>query len=223
MKIPMIFDVSEDDKIVFNKFIKEKRSDCIRSSQIIVDEIFSKNDFLKNDLKYKKNVSQLISNLRKEVWNEFLTDEINFNAEVMKKLHTVLDLPKQVLTILINKKISDSSDDNLNHNIKELCGEYAGRVFPYLYHLSLSNTQSRRSRAGKTFEAIIYKIYDLLDYPYDSQGRVGRKIFDDVGLGKKVDSILPSIDNFKTIRNKTIIWTMKTTLRERWQEVAEEI
>ena len=67
------------------------------------------------------------------------------------------------------------------------------------------------------------KIYDLLDYPYDSQGRVGRKIFDDVGLGKKVDSILPSIDNFTTLRNKTIIGTMKTTLRERWQEVAEEI
>lgn len=89
--------------------------------------------------------------------------------------------------------------------------------------MSLSNTQSRRSRAGKTFEAIVYKIYEALSYPYDSQSKAGKKLFDSVGLGKKVDSILPSIDCFKQRRNKTIIGTMKTTLRERWQEVAEEI
>ncbi|MBU0660930.1 restriction endonuclease [Patescibacteria group bacterium] len=89
--------------------------------------------------------------------------------------------------------------------------------------LSLSNTNSRRSRSGRTFEAIIYKIYDILDYPFDSQGKVGRKVFESVGLGKKVDSVLPSIEEFKRRRNKTIIGTMKTSLRERWQEVAEEI
>ncbi|OAD90746.1 restriction endonuclease [Aequorivita soesokkakensis] len=66
-------------------------------------------------------------------------------------------------------------------------------------------------------------MYTLLNYDFDSQGKVGRKIFDDVGLGKKVDSVLPSIENFKERRNKTIIGTMKTSLRERWQEVAEEI
>ena len=52
---------------------------------------------------------------------------------------------------------------------------------------------------------------------------MGRKIFDEVGLGKKVDSILPGIKEFNQRRNKTIIGTMKTSLRERWQEVAEEI
>ncbi len=87
----------------------------------------------------------------------------------------------------------------------------------------MSNTQSRRSRAGKSFEAIIYKIYERLGYEYDSQSKVGRKIFDSLGLGKKVDSILPNIEAFKQRRNKTIIGTMKTSLRERWQEVAEEI
>ena len=92
-----------------------------------------------------------------------------------------------------------------------------------MYRIALSNTQSRRSRAGKTFEAIIYKIYESLGYEFDSQSKVGRKTFDELGLGKKVDSILPNIDFFGKRRNKTIIGTMKTTLRERWQEVAEEI
>ena len=41
--------------------------------------------------------------------------------------------------------------------------------------------------------------------------------------GKVVDSILPCTDAFKTFRNKTIVGSMKTTLRERWQEVVEEI
>ena len=34
---------------------------------------------------------------------------------------------------------------------------------------------------------------------------------------------MPGIKEFNKRRNKTIIGTMKTTLRERWQEVAEEI
>ena len=62
-----------------------------------------------------------------------------------------------------------------------------------------------------------------MNYSYDSQKKVGSKIFDEYNLGKKVDSIIPSIECFNNKRTKVIIGTMKTTLRERWQEVAEEI
>jgi hypothetical protein len=127
------------------------------------------------------------------------------------------------LDTLVNEDILNKKGDDLSSSIKDICGEYAGRVFPYVYRLSLSNTQSRRSRAGSTFESIVYKIYESLEYSYDSQKKVGRKTFDALGLGKKVDSILPSVECYEKRRNKTIIGTMKTTLRERWQEVAEEI
>ena len=178
---------------------------------------------LQKEIFETREVSTIIEALRTEVWEEFLKDEVNFNAEIMKELHRILKTPKEILDALIEKNVIGKEGDEFLESIKELCGEYAGRVFPYLYILSLSNTQSRRSRAGKTFEAIIYKMYDLFGYEYDSQTKVGRKIFDEVGLGKKVDSILPSIEKFNKRRNKTIIGTMKTTLRERWQEVAEEI
>ena len=115
------------------------------------------------------------------------------------------------------------NQDQLFKKIRSICGEYSGRIFPYIYQIALSNTNSRRSRAGQEFEAIIYKIYESLGYEYDSQKKVGRKIFTELGLGKKVDSILPNYKSFSKRRNKTIIGTMKTTLRERWQEVAEEI
>lgn len=222
-EIPIVFEISDDEKKVFDKFIKETRSKYIRSSQEIVNEIFNRKPNLNKKLVDDKEVSEIINLLRSEVWKEFLKDEITFNAEVMKNLHTVLKTPKDILDYLVNNGILNKTGDELKNTIKQICGEYAGRVFPYLYQLSLSNTQSRRSRAGKTFEAIIYKLYELMGYEFDSQNKIGRRIFSDAGLGKKVDSILPSVEKFNKRRNKTIIGTMKTTLRERWQEVAEEI
>lgn len=221
--IPLIIQITDEEKRSFDKFIISQRGKYIRSSQKIVDEIFLKKPDLQNLIIKTQSVSRLIKALRTEVWEEFLKDEVNFNAAVMKDLHKILDTPKVLLDALIEKNIANKEGEELKESIKELCGEYAGRVFPYLYALSLSNTQSRRSRAGKTFEAIIYKLYNLLDYEYDSQNKIGRKIFSDVGLGKKVDSVLPSIEKFNLRRNKTIVGTMKTSLRERWQEVAEEI
>ena len=38
-----------------------------------------------------------------------------------------------------------------------------------------------------------------------------------------VDGLIPGIDAYKEHRSKCAILTMKTTLRERWQEVVEEL
>lgn len=221
--LPVVIEINKEESVIFDKQIREYRSKYIRPSQEIVDSICAKNKEILKTITIDKNISKLIQQLRTDVWEEFLNDEVEFNAAVMKDLHKVLKTPKAILDVLIENKITDKKGDELLSSIKDLCGEYAGRIFPYLYKLSLSNTQSRRSRSGKTFEAIIYKIYDVLNYSFDSQSKVGRKLFSEVGLGKKVDSILPGINEFNKRRNKTIIGTMKTSLRERWQEVAEEI
>lgn len=220
--IPLIIEIPKAEQNEFDALIKKYRSKYIRTSQEIVDLVLSENPKYITEISSKK-VSYSISELREIVWQEYLKDEVNFNAILMRDLHKLLQTPKTILDSLLTKNIVNKKGDELVENIKEICGEYAGRVFPYIYRLSLSNTQSRRSRAGKTFEAIIYKIYEHLNYEFDSQSKVGRKTFDSLGLGKKVDSILPNIEAFKKRRNKTIIGTMKTTLRERWQEVAEEI
>lgn len=220
--IQLIHEVPKSELEEFDTLIKRYRKQHIRTSDEIVRLIFSKNKTYINQIK-NKNVSQCIKDLREEVWREYLTDEVNFNAVLMKNLHNILDTPKIILNSILKENVASKKGNELISAVKESCGEYAGRVFPYIYHLSLSNTQSRRSRAGKTFEAIIYNIYDILEYEYDSQSKVGKKVFDEQGLGKKVDSVLPSIKAYEKKRSKTIIGTMKTTLRERWQEVAEEI
>ena len=220
--IPIIIEIPKNEQEKFDSLIKQYRNKYIRTSNEIVEFVLKNNHDYLTQIE-SKQVSKCIASLRETVWQEYLLDEVNFNVILMRDLHKILQTPKEILDVLLNKDIIHKKGDELIKTIKEICGEYAGRVFPYIYRLSLSNTQSRRSRAGKSFEAIIYKIYENLGYEYDSQSKVGRKTFDSLGLGKKVDSILPNIDSFKKRRNKTIIGTMKTSLRERWQEVAEEI
>lgn len=221
-QIPIITEIPLVEQKEFDALIKQYREKYIRNSKSIVENIYDEKSIY-HDRIIKKQISETIRDLREEVWQEYLKDEVNFNALLMRDLYDKLQTPHDILDKLVDEDILSKQGDSLTRFVKEVCGEYAGRVFPYVYRLSLSNTQSRRSRAGSTFESIMYKIYDSLDYSYDSQKKVGRKTFDSLGLGKKVDSILPSVECYAKRRNKTIVGTMKTTLRERWQEVAEEI
>lgn len=217
-----LVDLPQEETEKFDIVVGDYRKRLIRKSSDIVEEVFSENNFHKKIIEDKK-ISETISEIREIAWQKFLIEESSFNTAFLKDLHKNFSVPNAIVELLVQNEITDKTGEALIAAVKNVCGEYAGSIYPYIYRLSLSNTNSRRSRAGSTFEAIIYKIYSVLDYPFDSQGKVGRKVFEEVGLGKKVDSVLPSIDAFKQRRNKTIIGTMKTSLRERWQEVAEEI
>ncbi|MFI3299400.1 MAG: type II restriction endonuclease [Rikenellaceae bacterium] len=221
--IPIVTEIPDDELKAFDKLIKKYRGEYIRSSKQIVDNVIESNIAQVESSIERKNASEAILFLRERCWAEFLKDEVCFNSLIMRDLRKIAKTPEVILNDIVEKEVWHSDKEELLNTVKDVCGEYAGRIFPYIYKLSLSNTQSRRTRAGKTFEEIIYWLYQKLSYPYDSQSKVGRKLFDSVGLGKKVDSILPGIKNFTERRNKTIIGTMKTSLRERWQEVAEEI
>ena len=155
----------------------------------------------------------------------FLKEEAVFNGIVLSQIASKFTLPKNLL-YKISESLQNSlmlSKEDFFKKISLFFGEYAGAISPYIYHLSLSNTQSRRSRAGKTFEGIIYFLYEYFQYDYDAQSTIGKKAFSQINLGKVVDSILPSKQAFLEHRTKTIVGSMKTTLRERWQEVVEEI
>ena len=220
--LPIITEIPENETKELDNLIKSYRKKYIRTSQAIVDKTFNENKSFLNEIK-NGNVSKSVSQLREIAWKDYLKDEVQFNILLMQELYKFFKTPKYILDALLDNNLSNLNNKQLKEQIINICGEYAGRVYPYIYKIALSNTNSRRSRAGKTFEAIIYKVYECLDYSYDSQGKVGRKIFTELGLGKKVDSILPSISAYEKRRNKTIVGTMKTSLRERWQEVAEEI
>lgn len=221
--IQRVISLEEAEKRELLNYIHSTRIEHIRTPKEIIRKSLEINSALRKQLLEGHKVSEFIVKMREVGWSEFLKDESKFNTQVINGLSEILSTPKSILSDLIEANIQGKTGDELVAVIRDLCGEYFGRVFPYIYELSLSNTQSRRSRAGQTFEAIVYSIYETLGYSYDSQKKIGRKTFDEAGLGKKVDSVLPSMDAFLQMRTKTIIGTMKTTLRERWQEVAEEI
>jgi hypothetical protein len=78
------------------------------------------------------------------------------------------------------------------------------------FYLSLS--QSRRSRAGRSFEAIQRSLFRRLGYPFTEQPL----------LNGKPDFVMPSAEHYATNPMDCIIYTSKRTLRERWRQIVTE-
>jgi EcoRII C terminal len=223
-KLRHLISIPESEKLHFKKLIQTSRKQFIPPPKTTVEKICAEQKLTLEELLKTNAISDAILLLREAAYADFLNDEADFNIEILKNLTRTLATPRSILENLLQKRgLLDKSGNDLLEAVTLICGEYAGEISPYIYELSLSNTQSRRSRAGKTFEQIIYHLYSQFKFPFTSQETVGKSQFKDKGLGKIVDSLLPSIDAFQKRRDKVVIGTMKTTLRERWQEVIEEI
>ena len=222
-QIELLTKIPESEEKAFKKLIIDYRKKYVKSPTQNVEEVFVLEKDTLDNLVAKGNVSEGIAILRERVYEEFLKNEAEFNKIIITDLCDNLNTPKSIINAVISENLPSLQEGEIEQTIKRICGEYAGHISPYIYQISLSNTQSRRSRAGKAFEAIIYKLYETYGYDYVSQGQIGKKNFTEKGLGKMVDSLLPSIEAFDQRRDKVVIGTMKTTLRERWQEVVEEV
>ncbi|HGH6223203.1 TPA: type II restriction endonuclease [Neisseria meningitidis] len=214
---------AEEDK--FGNFIKEQRKKLIAPPKETAKRATETHRDTVARLLEQNCFSKAVLLLRELSYEEFLKQEAVFNGVILKEISRKFDAPKNIIDKLSGRlfELNISSKTVFQEQLVEVIGQYTSAISPYIYQLCLSNTQSRRSRAGKTFEGIVYFLYEYLGYPFDSQSQVGKEVFAKLGLGKLVDSILPSIDAFNERRDKTVIGTMKTTLRERWQEVVEEV
>lgn len=191
---------------LYKKFVKKQRTDYF-SKDMPYDLIyrqFEKGGFAQQSVDYFfANASSIIEFLRQESWKEFQSKEHKFTSEMLSSLYSESDVEKM------------SSSEAIAWFVEQ---------FPmHIYSLNLSNTQSRRSRAGKEFEAIIELILIGADIPMDSQGNIGKQVFLDKGLGKLVDIVSPGSVEYVLNKRDTVLISAKTTLRERWQEVPEEM
>ena len=220
-----IIKLSDDESEKFAGFIKENRKKLISSPKDTAQKATEAHKIHIETLINTGNISQVITELRQLSYDQFLIEESHFNGVILGEIGSRFNTPKQILEMVSNTlySIRNEHQDVFTVQVSKLFGEFAGNISPYIYQLCLSNTQSRRSRAGKIFEGIIYFLYEYFNFTYDSQSSIGKKAFSELHLGKVVDSILPSTKAFTERRNKTIVGSMKTTLRERWQEVVEEI
>lgn len=222
-----IFALDEQEIAWLAGTIKKYRKKFIKSPMEYLD-LYGKENPLSID-KVKRNVSATIEQLREGCWQLYLKDESVFHKEIISHLIKERKCPNTILKEIVEEKILDRNNykippQNLVDELSDVIGTFTGNVMPYFYALDLSTTNSRRSRSGKTFEAIIkYLITKVYKYPFDDQSNIGEGFYRTNDIGKIVDGIIPDKTCYTNNRSKCLIITMKTSLRERWQEVAEEI
>lgn len=187
----------------FQDIIKVERQRAMAPYELVYKGFMSLGYGQQETSFFFENASAVVENLRDFCWTNFIPEEELFSSNMLKKL------------------IDDSALDNLS--AREAIEHFIDSYPQHIYQLCLSNTQSRRSRAGKEFEAIIELLLMGAGIPMDTQGNIGKKIFIDKSLGKLVDIVSPGVVEYVIDKNYTSLISAKTTLRERWQEVPEEM
>ena len=187
--------------INYKDIIKKERSHITRPSDLIY-QTFSKLDlFNKGPKDFQTNFSEYVEKTRALAWDDFLEEENQFRAECYRKLFA-----------------GDKIDIHSANELSKFVAKYTEQIF----ELAKSDTNSRRSRSGKEFEAIIELMLMGSNIFMDSQGNIGKASFSEKGLGKLVDFVTPTSVHFQANKRKTLLISLKTTLRERWSEVVEE-
>lgn len=223
-EITKIIELNKEQIKWWRNTLTKNRKNIIKKPQDYIDTYFYEN---KPNVSIGFNVSKHIEEIREKSWILYVNEEVEFYRVVIEILLKEKNLEKILLDIIedqnINSILKVENNNQMLNVLKNIVGDYTSRIFPYFYELSKSTTQSRRCRAGYFFETIISNLMYYFSYPYQQQQSLSAKLFKQKGLGKIVDGIIPNIESYEKTRQKCIIVTMKTTLRERWQEVVEEL
>jgi hypothetical protein len=202
------------------------RKNTISKPEIYIDKYFKETQSC-NFIDRKNEASKLIGEIRNATWDMYIKDEFKFYKQAIHLLLNKKSLENILIELVDINKIKEihdkKSENEILNVIKSIFGDFSSSVFPYFYELAKSVTQSRRSRAGSTFEIIIQQLMFKFNYQYQNKQSLGSNLFKQKGLGKIVDGIIPNIESYEQKRQKCLVITMKTTLRERWQQVVEEI
>jgi hypothetical protein len=97
-------------------------------------------------------------------------------------------------------------------NNTELVSKALQLLYPDLWKVFLSRSQSRKQRGGQDFQDQIKTMFQLTGIPFVEQTREYH-----------TDFVIPSQTFYDQDRTRAIIFSVKRTLRERWQEVVEEL
>ncbi|KEO85117.1 type II restriction endonuclease [Tumebacillus flagellatus] len=195
----------------FKKHIKQTRDKYFVDTQKMVDMVFSNSGYDQKPKSYFLNTpTDFLEGMRKELWTNLRETEKVFNVFVME------DLLSESRNL--EDKIDIRDKDTFLEKVSVLLSEYDEHII----ELGKSNTNSRRSRAGKEFEHTVHKLFLMSGIRFDPQGYIGQKKFEEQGLSKIVDSVVPGVLEYHLEKHKCALISMKTSLRERWQEVPEE-
>lgn len=116
----------------------------------------------------------------------------------------------ELVTVILGNGAKEISIDNVFRNII--------KNFPRIDKILLSASQTRKARAGRSFEYHIETMLRAGHVPHDVQVIMTAK--------RRPDFILPSLKVYKQAGRsyeQALVLSAKTTLRERWKQVEGEI
>jgi len=149
--------------------------------------------------------------------NQVLSNFNNNLRQLFERTLTVLErYEQQVYSGAVMPAIADRRRQTLEGlragNNVELISSALQALYPDLWRVFLSRSQSRKQRGGGDFQEQIKLMFQLANIPFEEQTREYR-----------TDFVIPSQALFQRDRTRAIIFSVKRTLRERWQEVVDEL
>ena len=183
------------------QLVKRIRSQKMPSSQSIVAEAAKELGLMQGYIDPSQVLEEFNNNLRKlfvqtlQVLERY--EELVYSNAVMPELTMMR---------------SDLIEKLTGKNNVELVSRALQSLYPDLWRVFLSRSQSRKQRGGQDFQDQIKTLFQLTGIPFDEQTR-----------DYHTDFVIPSQDFYEKDRTRAMIFSIKRTLRERWQEVVEEL
>jgi len=187
--------------------IRQIRNESLPSSDEIVQKAFKRLNLTKWSLSNPtgKKPEEIINE-----FNKYLKDVFKETLNVLESLEEkVYEKIFKELCKMRSKKI-----EQISRSVKstEFTYKVLKELYPDLWHIFLSRSQSRKTRGGKDFECQIKYLLELADIPFESQVQKYH-----------IDLLLPNSQLFRKDKTRAVLLSLKRTLRERWREVVEEL
>jgi len=122
-----------------------------------------------------------------------------------------LEEQKKVNVILLKEYLSERFRRLKDKGVAGL-QELIENNFDALDDFFKSLGQSRKSRAGQSFEENLKWLFKKLGYPFDEK----------ILINGRPDFLIPGVKEYKRNPMNCIIFTAKRTLRERWRQIVTE-
>jgi hypothetical protein len=186
------------------------RKKSMPTSEVIVQEALKELGLTKASLinPTGKTPDDILKN-----FNLYLRSAFEKSLEVLEKYESQV-YPKALreLCNLRSNTLNTIETTNTKMPFTGKVGEALEMLYPDLWHIFLSRSNSRKQRGGKDFEEQLGQLLRLAGVPFDKQIRKYHS-----------DFMLPSATAFNRDRTRCILLSAKRTLRERWQTVVNEI
>jgi len=140
-------------------------------------------------------------------FNSFLRQLLKIEFELYKEFEKKCTI--EIFEEAFKQKIFEIPKENFQKGFSDFFDKH----YNDFWNVFLSISQSRKTRAGGSFERHLKYLFSCLNYPYDTQTQ----------LNGRVDYLFPSEEVFRKNRTACLIISVKRTLRERWRQVVGEL